>query len=136
MTGYLYDNEQAAAEAVAAINTRFGIPVSPNSVTRTYTDYMRWGDAWAIMADESLEAVLGEPIVLPVIEDDLSIGMFYRRSETLNEEGLYTVESSISPTLSDGTVLTESNKDTYDGAEGWHWYDSGQVVDLKVTSTR
>ena len=69
MTGYLYDNEQAAAEAVAAINTRFGIPVSPNSVTRTYTDYMRWGDAWAIMADDSLVAVLGDAVELPVIEE-------------------------------------------------------------------
>jgi hypothetical protein len=88
-----------------------------------------WGDA-EVMAWTEREL---EKHNINYVEPE---GMFYRRSETVNEDGLYTIESSESPTLSDGTVLTEANKDTYDGAEGWHWYDSGQVVNLNVTPAR
>lgn len=130
--GYIFPTEQEAMDAVAVIDKHFSMPIE-NGTTSHYTMYQQWGDVWAIMALPELVDVLGEAVELPMMSVD---GAYYRRSETINEEGLYTVESSISPTLSDGTVLTESNKDTYDGAEGWHWYDSGQVVDLKVTSTR
>ena len=69
MRGWIFDSEQDAVTAIADINAYFGIPVSPDSVTQTYTEYLPWGDAWAIMEDESLVWLLGDAVELPELND-------------------------------------------------------------------
>jgi hypothetical protein len=70
MLGYLYDTEILAQAAVAEVNAYYGIPVSPDAVTQTYTDFIAWNDKWAILFDDSLVAVLGDAVELPIIEDE------------------------------------------------------------------
>lgn len=69
MTGWIYNTEGDAANAVAAINKHYGFPLSADAVTQTYTNYIKWGDGWAIMADDSLVAVLGDAVELPELND-------------------------------------------------------------------
>lgn len=61
-------------------------------------------------------------------------GAYYRRTGETDENGNYYLEYSPEVTLSDGTVINESNKDIYDGVEGWHWYDNGEVVSIATPS--
>ena len=65
MIGYIYTSEVEVEYAVEQINMYFGIPSSLASVTITYTNYLIWGDKWVILHDESLEVILGGPVVLP-----------------------------------------------------------------------
>jgi hypothetical protein len=62
MVGYYYTEKQAAIDAVALVNDYYGCPMDG---IETWTTYQEWSDGWAIMADESLVVVLGEPIELP-----------------------------------------------------------------------
>lgn len=66
--GYIFNTESDAIQSLMLIIAYFGIPVSPDAVTQTYTEYQQWGDQWAILYDESLEPVLGSPVVLPTID--------------------------------------------------------------------
>jgi hypothetical protein len=60
--GYYYTDEQAAMDAVALVNAYYGCPMAG---VETWCVYQSWGDGWAIMADDSLVVVLGEPVILP-----------------------------------------------------------------------
>lgn len=62
VSGYYYNDEVAAQAAVNAVNAYYGCPMEGID---TWTTYQAWGDGWAIMADESLIVVLGEPYELP-----------------------------------------------------------------------
>jgi hypothetical protein len=66
VTGYYYTDEQAAMDAVALCDTYYGCP---NPATEHWCSYQSWGDAWAIIYDETLYPVLGNPIVLPNLSD-------------------------------------------------------------------
>lgn len=57
VTGYYYSDEVAALAAIDAVNAYYGCPMEGVETWTTYTD---WGEGWAIMADDSLVAVLGE----------------------------------------------------------------------------
>jgi hypothetical protein len=65
--GYYYTEEQAAISAVALVNAYYGCPMEG---VETWTTCQAWGEGWAIIADESLVAVLGEAVILPQIEDE------------------------------------------------------------------
>lgn len=62
-------------------------------------------------------------------------GAYYRRTGELDENGNYYLEYTRSVTLSDGTVIDHTNKSTYDGTEGWHWYSDGEVVKIATPTT-
>lgn len=70
MKGYLFNSESEAQAAQNLCDDHYSIPASPDSETLHWVAYEAWGDAWAIMADESLVVVLGEPFELPIIEDE------------------------------------------------------------------
>ena len=67
VSGYYFETEQAAMDAVALVNAYYGCPMER---VETWCDYTPYGDGWAIVADESLVVVLGEPVILPKIEDE------------------------------------------------------------------
>jgi hypothetical protein len=65
ITGYKYANEQDAINARELVDTYYGIPVSPDSVTQNWCEYetanLDTPVFYFIRFDESLEVVLGEP---------------------------------------------------------------------------
>jgi hypothetical protein len=63
--GYYYTEEQAAIDAVVLVNAYYGCPMEG---VETWCAYTSHGNGWAITADESLVAVLGEPVILPKTE--------------------------------------------------------------------
>jgi hypothetical protein len=65
--GYYYTEEQAAIDAVALVNAYYGCPMDG---VETWTTCQAWGEGWAIIADESLVAVLGDAVILPKTEDE------------------------------------------------------------------
>jgi hypothetical protein len=67
VSGYYYTDEQTAMDAVALCDTYYGCP---NAAATHWCAYQSWGDGWAIIADESLVAVLGDAVILPKIEDE------------------------------------------------------------------
>lgn len=66
--GYLFDTESAAQAAVNAVNAHYSVPIS-DGVTTDWTSCIPWGEQWAILYDESLDPVLGVPVVLPKLPD-------------------------------------------------------------------
>jgi hypothetical protein len=58
---HVFTTEAEAQQAIDLINQGEGIPVSEDSVTRTYTNYQTVGDTYFIVADEVTEKYLGEP---------------------------------------------------------------------------
>jgi len=73
--GYKYQTEQEALNAIELCNKHYGIPVSPESTTTTWTTHnFSYGnpDFYFIMFDDSLSIVLGEPIDLLVSSTALS----------------------------------------------------------------
>jgi hypothetical protein len=66
VTGYYFNTEKDAMDAVASVNTYYGCPMEG---VETWCGYQAWGDGWAIMADASLVDVLGQPQVLPELPD-------------------------------------------------------------------
>lgn len=68
MIGYFYDIEENAMSAISAIDAHFGYPAE-GMVTKSYTEHLPWGDGWAIMADDSIVAVLGDAVELPEIDE-------------------------------------------------------------------
>ena len=67
---HLFTTGAEAQQAINLINQGEGIPVSKDSVTRTYTNYQTVEDVYYIAADELTEKYLGEPtdLELPEIE--------------------------------------------------------------------
>jgi hypothetical protein len=70
VTGYKYSIEQDAIDAREQVDAYYGIPVSPDDVTKNWTDYLT-ADLdnpifWYIVYDISLEIVLGQPEVFDV----------------------------------------------------------------------
>jgi hypothetical protein len=65
VTGYIYTNEQNAIEAREQVDTYYGIPVSPDDITKNWIDYntatLDNPVFYYIIFDESLKVVLGEP---------------------------------------------------------------------------
>lgn len=70
VTGYKYTNEQDAIDAREQVDTYYGIPVSPDDVTKNWVDYntatLDHPKFYYITFDESLEVVLGEPSIFEV----------------------------------------------------------------------
>jgi hypothetical protein len=70
ITGYKYANEQDAINARELLDTYYGIPVSPDSVTQNWCEYETANldnpVFYFIRFDESLEVVLGQPITFEV----------------------------------------------------------------------
>jgi hypothetical protein len=70
VTGYKYTNEQDAINARELVDTYYGIPVSPDSVTKNWIDYqtaeLNNPVFYYIVFDESLRVVLGQPITFEV----------------------------------------------------------------------
>lgn len=63
--GYKYTNEQDAIDARELCDTYYGIPVSPDDVTKNWVEYQMANldnpIFWYITFDESLKVILGEP---------------------------------------------------------------------------
>jgi hypothetical protein len=68
---YIFETEAQAKQAVQSINAYFGIPVSPDAVTQTYTQYEHHQGLWYIRHLDELEAILGEPVLLEITENDI-----------------------------------------------------------------
>ncbi len=70
VTGYKYTIEQDAINAREQVDAYYGIPISPNDVTQNWTDYQTAEldnpIFWYIVYDQSLEIVLGAPIIFEV----------------------------------------------------------------------
>ena len=60
MEYHKFEDRQKAIEAIDQINQYCGIPVSEDSVTKTYTDYFKYEDFYLILVDEITLTVLGE----------------------------------------------------------------------------
>jgi hypothetical protein len=65
---HTFTTEQAAQQAIDLINVGEGIPVSEDSVTRTYTNFQTVEDVYYIAADEVTEKYLGEATDLELPE--------------------------------------------------------------------
>lgn len=63
------------------------------------------------------------------------IGAFYRRTDQFDENGNYYLEYADQVTLSNGILMTKDNYTQYDGSEGWHWYEDGEIVSIATPST-
>jgi hypothetical protein len=74
--GYKYTTEQDAIDAREQVDYHYGIPVSPDDVTKNWTDYLTadLNDPvfWYIVYDQSLEPVLGQPISFDVTMPNLT----------------------------------------------------------------
>lgn len=58
--GYKFDTEQEAIHARKQCADFYGLPKSPDNVTKYWTDYTYDGNIWYIVWDETVEMVLGE----------------------------------------------------------------------------
>lgn len=69
--GYKYTTEQQAIDARKQCADYYGLPVSPEDVTKYWVDYneaiLNIPIFWYIIFDESIEAILGEPTIFDVI---------------------------------------------------------------------
>jgi len=68
ISGYKFDSVEEATNAIIALNTHFGIPVSDDAVTRTVTTVIEDGTFLYIRADDSFVSVLGEPVEIEISE--------------------------------------------------------------------
>jgi hypothetical protein len=65
---HTFTTEAEAQQAIDLINEGEGIPVSEDSVTRTYTNFQTIEDTYYIAADEVTEKYLGAPTDLELPE--------------------------------------------------------------------
>jgi hypothetical protein len=70
---HLFDTLEAANEAIELINAGEGIPVSPDAVTRTYTQAQENDGRIYIAADEVTEKYLGEGIEIELKFDNIEL---------------------------------------------------------------
>lgn len=74
INGYKYTNEQDAIDARKACADYYGLPKSPEDVTKYWVDYntaeLDTPIFWYIVFDPSIEMILGEPTEFEVITDE------------------------------------------------------------------
>ena len=63
---HIFNSEQEANNAIDLINQGEGIPVSNDSVTRTYCECISYEDIYYIYADKVTEKYLGEPTEIEI----------------------------------------------------------------------
>ena len=72
VTGYKYTNEQEAIDARKQCADYYGLPVTPEDVTKYWVDYetaeLDTPIFWYIVFDDSIRIILGEPITFEVNE--------------------------------------------------------------------
>jgi hypothetical protein len=71
LNGYKFTTESQAQKAQKACNAYYGIPKTPEDITKNWVEYQK-ADLnkpifWYITYDESLQVVLGEPTELEVV---------------------------------------------------------------------
>ena len=75
MTGYKFNTEQEAIDARKACADYYGLPKTPDSVTRYYVDYNETTldnpIFWYIQHHEGVEPILGQPIEFNVTIEEL-----------------------------------------------------------------
>ena len=75
MTGYKYTTEQEAIDARKQCADYYGLPKTPDSVTRYYVDYQEATldnpIFWYIQHNEGVEPILGQPIEFNVTQEEL-----------------------------------------------------------------
>jgi hypothetical protein len=63
--GYKFTTESEAKQAVNSCNAYYGIPKTPEDITKNWVEYqfaeLNQPQFWYIVYDESLKVVLGEP---------------------------------------------------------------------------
>lgn len=74
VTGYKYTNEQDAIDARKQCADYYGLPVSPDDVTKYWVDYntatLDTPIFWYIIFDESIEIILGQPTTFEVTVEE------------------------------------------------------------------
>lgn len=74
VTGYKYTNEQEAIDARKQCADYYGLPKTPEDVTKYWVDYneasLDTPVFWYIVFDESIENILGQPTKFEVIIQD------------------------------------------------------------------
>ncbi len=74
ITGYKYTNEQEAIDARKACADYYGLPVTPDDVTKYWVDYetaeLDNPIFWYIVFDESIRVILGEPTQFEVTTEE------------------------------------------------------------------
>lgn len=74
ITGYKYTNEQEAIDARKACADYYGLPVTPEDVTKYWVDYetaeLDTPIFWYIVFDESIRVILGEPTQFEVTTEE------------------------------------------------------------------
>jgi len=74
ITGYKYTNEQEAIDARKACADYYGLPVTPEDVTKYWVDYetaeLDNPIFWYIVFDESIRVILGEPTQFEVTTEE------------------------------------------------------------------
>jgi len=72
--GYKYMNEQEAIDARKVCADYYGLPVSPDDVTKYWVDYetaeLDNPIFWYIVFDESIEQILGQPTTFEVTTEE------------------------------------------------------------------
>jgi len=72
--GYKYTNEQEAIDARKACADYYGLPVTPDDVTKYWVDYetaeLDTPIFWYIVFDESIRVILGEPTQFEVTTEE------------------------------------------------------------------
>jgi hypothetical protein len=70
ITGYKYTNEQEAIDARKQCADYYGLPKTPEDVTKYWVDYntaeLNTPVFWYIVFDESIEIILGKPEIFEV----------------------------------------------------------------------
>lgn len=74
ITGYKYTNEQEAIDARKQCADYYGLPVTPDDVTKYWVDYetaeLDTPIFWYIVFDESIRVILGEPTQFEVTTEE------------------------------------------------------------------
>ncbi len=74
ITGYKYTNEQEAIDARKQCADYYGLPKSPEDVTKYWVDYetaeLDTPIFWYIVFDESIREILGEPTQFEVTTEE------------------------------------------------------------------
>lgn len=72
--GYKYTNEQEAIDARKACADYYGLPVTPDDVTKYWVDYetaeLDTPIFWYIVFDESIRVILGDPTTFEVTTEE------------------------------------------------------------------
>ena len=72
MLGYKYNTEIEAINAQKKCNAFYNIPKNKTDITQNWCSYEFSENFWYIVYDESLEAILGEPIEFQITQDEVA----------------------------------------------------------------